>query len=393
MTIIQDYSFIQFYTPSRYDTYIDLGNGFSDTLDFCKSKGEVFWLEHKGLMWASTYKILNGKAELEKFEDIDIPLKTKNILVSALYTTHLYQALVWAKKYPEINFIVGGPAVISNLFILTEQLPNNLILTTKSVEDFFNLENFSYKWKIDIPITGEVVFAYTIDTSCYWGNCIYCNFTFCKNRVRKELEFEFKDINYNEHKIIRINTSSIRPNQIRNILPKLPRLEKTRYDLYLRFGNEELKALEDIKEHCSDLHIRFLVGIEFPSEKMLTFINKGITEKEIYNMLNLMKDQHSWECLLFIILGWEELENSDLQNLTSFIKRVPENCKIAVTRIFARPYTKLYNMYEKDKEQNIGPFHFGFTPKISNKKLELNLAAKEIILSYKNSIDFSRGLI
>jgi hypothetical protein len=394
MTTTKDCSFIQFYTPSRYDQYVDLGNGFSDTLDFCKNKGEVFWLEHKGLVWASTYKILNKKADLENFKNEKLPVKTKTIFISAIYITHLYQSYIWAKENPEIQFIVGGPAVISNLFILTEQLPPNLKLTEKSVEEFFGIEDFSNNWKIDIPIQfKEVVFSYTVDTSCYWGKCIYCNFTFCKRRIRKKFNFEFKDIIWDGNKIIRINTSATTNTQIKNILPALPRLEKTRYDFYLRFGKQELNSLKYIQKSCADLNLKILTGIEFPSDKMLSFFNKGITVKEIFDILPILEKQSNLIATLFIILGWEELENDDLVQLQKFIKHLPKNCKVAITRIFARPFTKLFEMYEREVEQQIGPFYLGFVPKLSKEKLKLNYEAKDIIFQHQNVVDFTKGLL
>lgn len=389
-------TFVQFYTPSRFSNYIDLGNGFSDTLDFCKSKGELVWMEHQGLAWASTVKMLSGKTELEKFEAVPAPTGDE-IYISALYIQQLYQALVWAKRNPAKEFIVGGPIVRGNLFRVLSELPKNLTLATETVEECFQIPNFSQKWDLEPPpLSSEkpIVFSWTIDTRCSWGKCIYCNFSSAKPRVRENIDFGWRDFHWNGPKIIRLNTTTTTPHQIRTILPFLPRLPNTRYDLYLRWGQPELDAFQEIENSISDLSFRFLVGVEFPSNRMLSFMQKGITEKEIENWLAFMTGRNSWEALVFIILGWPGLDlNTDLIPLKNFLRKIPLSCKIALTRIFARPNTILAKFFEPEIAQILGPFYLGFVPKLSPEKAMLNRLFRELILETPNTLDFTKGLL
>ena len=43
---MKDTLFIQFYSKTK-SGWFDLCNGFSDTYDLCKSKGDFFWMEHE----------------------------------------------------------------------------------------------------------------------------------------------------------------------------------------------------------------------------------------------------------------------------------------------------------------------------------------------------------
>jgi len=384
-------SFIQFYTPARHRKYIDLGNGFSDVLSYCKNRGEVHWVEHHGLIWASTYKMINNMMELDKFNDVPLPEHTDIVYISALYTTHLYQAYVWAKQYPEIQFVVGGPVLRSNIFELRGRLPKNLILSTKTLEELFEIDEFSCKWELNIPDVDErVVFSYTIDTSCYWGKCIYCNFSMCKDRIRQNPQYEFKGIK--EPKNIRINTSSTTPKQFKDIIPNLPVMDDTTYEFYMRFGNCELEALKSVDFGTNKF--KLMSGIEFPSDRMLKYMNKGITTQEIYNMLEFLENhQSNVSITTFIILGWNELTAKDIMNLQTYMDKLPNNCHISMTRLYARPYTKIHNIYEPYQIQQIGPFYLGFIPKIDKDKLELSRIARRIVNQYDNVMDYTKGLL
>ena len=137
---MKDTLFVQFY--SQWNIRLNkpvwaISNGFSDTYDLCKSKGDFYWVHQE---YDRQYcDIENVKTICEKEE---LPIRKGKVFVSATTTTHAYQAYVWAKKYPKINIVVGGPAIISGTFIYNS-LPKNLTFTKKSVEQYFNTPNFS----------------------------------------------------------------------------------------------------------------------------------------------------------------------------------------------------------------------------------------------------------
>lgn len=387
-------SFIQFYCPSRFQDYTDLGNGLSDTLDYCKERGNVHWVEQRGPEWATPYKMLVNKIDKDKFYNLELPEESDIVYISAIYSSHLYQAYVWAKKYPKIKFVAGGPAIRVDVFKLTKELPENLTLTDKSVEEYFGIENFSYKWKLEPPdINDNLIFCYAIDEKCYWNKCVYCNYVTCRSRVREKIDFEFKDLKSNGHRFVRINTASTTPKQIKELVPRFPKSTKNRYDLYMRFGRSELEAFKiaDIGES----RIKLTCGVEYPSDRMLKFMNKGVTKEEIFNMTKFLGQKGNIEATIFIILGWEELEYKDLTDLKKYLDIVPENFTIFINNLFVKPYTSLFDRYQPTMEEHIGPFFLGYIPKLSKEKKRLNLMARDLILKYKERkiVDWSRGIL
>jgi hypothetical protein len=211
--------FLQFANTLKLhnDSYLALGNGFSDTWDFCKQKGDLIWVKQKYTRWISSESINFCKQN-------NLPFNKGHVYVSSINIMNMYQIYNWAKRYPDITFIVGGPAVCTNLFTLTEKLPNNIILTKKTVEEYFEIENFSYHWKLEPPNfeSDGIAFAYTIDTQCYWGKCIFCGpHAMCVKRKRKNINFEFGEILYKKKMFIRLHSPSMSIKNIR-LLKHLP---------------------------------------------------------------------------------------------------------------------------------------------------------------------------
>ena len=145
---MKDTLFVQFYSQwkTRPNTYLwGIGNGFSDTYDLCKSKGDFHWIKHN--YDRQTFTTMDVIKDCKQEE---LPIKKGRVFVSATTTTQVYQAHIWAEKYPDVNFIVGGPAIITGTFTY-DLLPKNLMFTKKSVEEYFNVPNFSYEWKLRLP--------------------------------------------------------------------------------------------------------------------------------------------------------------------------------------------------------------------------------------------------
>jgi hypothetical protein len=392
---MRDTLFLQFYSKSRFSDYYDLGNGFSDTWELCKSKGDMIWFEYDGLLWSTVDALVRDIAPLWKCETVELPIKKGTIYVSALYVMHLYQCLVWAKKYPNIKFIVGGPAVRSDLYVVEEEMPSNLIITSQTVEELFSVPNFKYDWKLEVPdnVSGkDIIFSYTLDTSCYWSKCIYCNYAFCKQRIRDDITFGFENVEHDALKIVKLNSPSLTPKLLDDVIPRLPRNNDIKYDMYIRSCKAENDALKRVIRGTETLNMKFISGIEYPSDRVLKMLDKGITVKEILNTINIF-DKSSHELLLFIILFWDNLQESDLDDMEKFIDVLPHSVKIALTRIFVKPYTKLFDEYEPAKQVSIGPFYLGFIPKINQDQIELSKRAKQIIKRHPNLMDYTKGAI
>jgi hypothetical protein len=398
---MKDTIFVQFYSqwkaiPSK--TIWGISNGFSDTYDLCKSKGDFYWVKHNFDRQKDYIKNTMNVCEKE-----ELPIKKGNVFVSATTTTHAYQSYVWAKKYPDIDFVVGGPSIITKTFRY-DSLPKNLTFIEKSVEQYFNVPDFSYKWKLDLPKqilkdSLRFLFTYSIDTRCYWNKCIFCKYDkSSKNRIRNSFDFEFKDnVNTNKSKVVFLYTPSMTPKMMKTIIPKLPHRDDLRYILFMRSTKKENEALEEVLEKCKKGEgpqfdkILFEFGLEFPGNRMQNYMKKG---SSIENAINTIKIINKYKAKLYIslILGWPNLINQDVNEVEQFIKKIPKLNKdtymiMKIWRLFARVGTPLYDMVEKERDVNVGPFYSGFTIKLSKEQIILNNRVRDVLLNLDNVVD------
>lgn len=371
-----DTLFIQFYNyTGEPHNYYSLQNGFSETYDFCKNKGDFLWLDSS--------------------KDIILPISSGTVYASVTVVSNLYQIFLLAKEYPNINFIVGGPAV-NFPYKIKETLPKNFLMTTKSVEEWFGIENFSGKWKLEIedhiPKNSLIAFSYFLDNSCYWDKCIFCTYSKRNtNRYRKNLSFEFTDIKYTGNKIVRITTPTIKPKYIKTIFPILP--EDFKYRIFLRTCKAELESLRSVGKHNLK-NIMFTIGLEFPTSRMWNSMKKGYSQDTAIEILEFLEGR----VVVNFIVGWNNLKKEDLIELEKFMKRMPKKGKktyYGINNLFAMVGTEIHDSYEKLKDHFVGPFYMGFYPKLSKEQTYLNSEAKKIILNYtqeEGCEDKNRGL-
>ncbi len=392
--------FIQFFNPVK-ESYYDLCNGFSDTYDLCRDRGSLAWLTHE--------------SDSEKWYDQavyagrDLPIKEGTVYLSAVYLNHLYQAYVWAKDHPEIRFVVGGPVAAEQCgggngwnpvyFQLLPGIsfPSNLTFTGKSVEDWFGVPNFSGKWRLEVPEAvppqSPIYLSYTLDNRCFWRKCIYCNIArhdSTLERKRRTFGFEFKDLSHAGKKIIRLNTGSLTPAHIRTLIPSLPAREDLEYRMFMRPARPESTALKEVFNRWEGPHPNMMlgVGIEFPSNRMLSHVGKGFDTEEMLETLHLCASRGIRVNGNFI-LGWNNLTDGDLKELEIFFKKMPQGSVEAmqVRWLFAHPFTPIHEAYH-GKPIHLGPFYVGFRAELEQEHLEKNRIASEIVKTYSRKKGF-----
>ncbi len=363
--------FIQFYSAYNKEVYA-VYNGFSDTYDFCKNIGDFIWINENEM---HTYKF---------------PIKKGTIYVSAYFLKHLNQVVLWAKKNSNIKFIVGGPTIITDFNLDKYNFPLNIKLTTKSVEEYFGIPEFSQQWKLDInSIKHELkkyntlLFSYTLDTSCYWKKCIFCNYHFVNNRKRQIIEPTlFESINFNGIKQVRLNSPGISGKQIKKLLPNLKYKKDITYDFLMRCNKSEYEALKIVLDSYIKIpNLKIRLGIEFPSNRMLQYINKGFTVNDILKTMKLIKSYENIKLYTTFMIGWPNLIEEDINNLKNFITKIPKIDYVSLHKTFCAYNTKLYDMYikRKTKVSYEGQFLKGYYPDLTNEEIIINKRAKEII--------------
>ncbi|MFH1932998.1 MAG: hypothetical protein ABIN18_15580, partial [Pseudomonadota bacterium] len=356
---MRDTLFLQFYNKTK-SGYFDLCNGFSDTYYLCKSKGDFFWTEHE---------IDRTKWYLdETYENRELPISKGTVYISAIYMNHLYQSYVWAKENPNIRFIVGGPIAAERridengwhpVYVKVDSydmLPSNLEITGRSVEDWFEVPNFSGKWKFDVPEfvpnDSRVYFSYTLDNGCYWRKCVFCNIALHAKEVfrkRTHMKYEFEDMEHDGPKIVRLNTGSITTKYIREVLPELPHRNDIEYRLFVRPAKAENIALKEVLTEDGGRFPKLILGfgMEFPTNRMLRYIGKGCNMDELLEFLRLCHENKIHANANFI-LGWDNLIQDDIRELKNFMDSVPENSitTFQMRWLFAHPHTKVHDTYK-----------------------------------------------
>jgi radical SAM superfamily enzyme YgiQ (UPF0313 family) len=316
---------------------------------------------------------------------------------------------VWAKEYPDIKFVVGGPVAAerringegwSPVYVEMDRngsLPPNLQFTGKSVEDWFDVPNFSGKWKMDIPEQvpkdSPIYFSYTLDNRCYWSKCVYCNIALHAKeafRKRKDIHYEFKDVKHGGRKIVRLNTASITPQHIREVLPNLPRREDIEYRVFMRPARAENEALREVLGLWQgDLpKIMFGIGMEFPSDRMLKYACKGFSRQEMLETLEICVT-HGIRINVNFILGWNNLLERDIEELKDFMKAMPENAitNVQIRWLLAHPHTEIHDTYEGEPIK-LGPFYLGFQSEVNEQQMALNIRAGDVITDFSASKNF-----
>ena len=392
---MSDVLFVQFFSRSK-TSYWDLANGFSDTYDLCLDKGDFYWVEHE----AESRKWYFEETYLHRH----LPLDKGTVYISASYINHLYQAFVWAGQYPQIEFVVGGPVAASRgcssegwdplYFQIRDKavFPDNLTITGQSVEDMFAVPDFSGKWRLEVPeaVAGTEVpiyFSYTLDNGCYWGKCIYCNIKEAPRelfRRRNELGFEFEALTHPGRKIVRLNTGSITPGYIRRVFPDLPFGNNLEYRTFIRSAKAENQALRQVLKDKSRGFppLTLGIGIEYPSDRMLEFMGKGIGNEDILETLQICVE-HGIKVNGNVILGWGNLVQEDLKDLERFFERMPEGSMTTAQLrwLFAHPSTSIHEQYQGEPIY-LGPFYLGFSTEISPQQQKLNQEAVRMIQKY-----------
>ncbi|MDY6792605.1 MAG: hypothetical protein SWH54_15190 [Thermodesulfobacteriota bacterium] len=251
----------------------------------------------------------------ETYENRKLPINKGTVYISAIYMNHLYQSYIWAKEYPEIRFIVGGPIAAERridknrwhpVYVKVDSydmLPSNLKLTGQSVEDWFEVPNFSGKWRVDVPEfvpdDSRIYFSYTLDNGCYWRKCVFCNIALHAGEVfrkRKDMNYEFETMAHNGHKIVRLNTGSITTKYIREVLVELPRDHDLEYRLFVRPAKAENRALKEVLHKGGHKFPKLVLGfgMEFPPIVCWNISAKDVIQMKYWNFfVSVMKIEYT----------------------------------------------------------------------------------------------------
>jgi radical SAM superfamily enzyme YgiQ (UPF0313 family) len=274
-------------------------NGFSHTWNNCKKQGDMIWLKH-------------GE---------NPPVDKSRLFVSAWYKPDALEAERWARENPQLDVVVGGPLLTHYEITIGKDLKNFRQISRSDVEQGLDID--TSEWGLDIlPGYENVGYSFGIvkGIGCYWGKCYYCKYH--HKPVYREFE-TIPIIEYPGHKYIWLHTFSISPSMIKSIYSKLPNRPDVSYMTYMRADESILKALQYAFDRTKipTENLMFDLGIEVPSNRMLSWMKKGTTV-EAY--LKLIEFLGKCGCRLHfnLMTDWPQLTEEDVKEVGSFLTKL-----------------------------------------------------------------------
>jgi hypothetical protein len=173
------------------------------------------------------------------------------------------------------------------------------------------------------------------------------------------------------------------PEHIRKLLPMLPVTSDMEYRFFMRAAAAETRAMKEavatMGDNLPDCTLGF--GIEFPSDRMWQYLNKGTRMTDVLKTLEFCTET-GFKVNANVILGWINLTEQDIRDLEGFMQRLSGKTvtTLQLRWLFAHPYTLIYDTYDGvENSIRLGPFNCGFHVTVPPDQMELNLAAAQVI--------------
>lgn len=378
--------FIQFYDPQFYGALdiCTISNGFSNTFNFCKTKGDFIWVDRT------------------KSNEFQFPFRKGTVYLSLMFSHDLNQAIEWASQNPDIKFIGGGPTITSRSFPKKDTrfiAPKNLALTDMTVEQLFHIDHDKKQWGLDLTTIQNinnykgVYLCYSIADICYWNKCTFCPYQLIrKNYFKEDIDLSVLDnIKFNGIKIVKFSHPSMSKRYLDILFPQFYEDKNLIYDITARCDpsiyNSLKNHLNKLKKKNSSPKIRIGFGFEFPTDRMLKFMNKGITSKDAVQTLKILDNFDNVKVSGSFIIGWPYITKEDIKDLERFSRQVPKINAITIHRLRCQEGTQAYNIFleRKLKEEFIGNYSDGYDPYLTKEERKLNLEAAKIIASMSDN--------
>jgi len=365
--------FLQFYREEEYlygnDIIVNFLNGLSHVWDQIKNEGEIIWRD---------------------VDDIETPpIITDGIIYASVwYTKSLRLLYSWAQQYPKLEIFICGPIVSYYDLSLGKELSNFHSIRENAEDVFFN--GVTSDWKLEIPNTNKSIgynVSLTNGTGCYWGKCNFCNITKpLKYRTINKVPI----IDNDNLKFIWIHVYSMPPDLIKKLYPTFEDRKDVRYATYIRGDKYTAKALKETipKLSVDPKYLGFNIGIEFPTNKMLKYMNKGVTVEEYLYFIRIAAE-HNIRLHFNFILGWKPTDLEDIKGVECFLNNLFKISKpntitahiyplyVTENKLIMRDYTKEdLEVYERDFNIFIG------RPKLNSKEVEINNKLRKLYHSY-----------
>lgn len=177
----------------------------------------------------------------------------------------------------------------------------------------------------------------------------------------------------------------MKPEIMKKFIPNLPKEKDITYHVDFRSCPKETETIMNLfNEYGDNLpNLRCALGVEFPSEKIKTWFNKGWDFDSIKILTQELPKFKNIIVTIQLILSLPNIDRDDLTHLKEFISSINENCYIYVRKLWLRQGTKIYDLYGVTKNC--------YAPLTDEQKI-MNRKDLEIIKTFKGKVfDFTGG--
>lgn len=280
----------------------------------------------------------------------------------------------WAKRSPHQKFILGGPLVQMVTLCPIEKLPDNLILNSQMAETLFDKTPDPMNFKIVVPpeANAQLFYLFPYKTNCEWGKC-----KFCIEPKGEERKWSLKPLSDAPKGFVCISGPNMTVQDILDFRDVNTDGKVIR--IALRAEERNLKALEELAKVQNPDHFTLAIGVEFPSDRMLTLMRKGVTLDQYIKFLNGVNDL-GFRFGMSFIQDWGCLVPSDLEDAKRFFEGIKNVWSTKHTNLVVHTpmiaYTGNLNNYDKEQlDLNpvlMGPFLVGYYMKQDKEQERLN---------------------
>jgi radical SAM superfamily enzyme YgiQ (UPF0313 family) len=281
------------------------------------------------------------------------------VYVSCHYHGHLEIVFKWASKYPDNFFVCGGGLFdIARIRSSVKKIPDNVRLIGDSLQKYFGIER--NPWHMEFPYSDKQL-RYTFNNSsvCYWQKCNFCIAT-RRGRPYEDTQYDYSVLKSAPYGRVYLSNPSTPGPILKQILPLLSTY-KQNFTLFIRAGSEELNALKSIEPNWTKFY--FLIGVEYPSDRMLKIMNKGVTLRECMDMVTFLQSKGAG-LGIYMIYDWPKLTKNDLVEAKEFFSVVDKNANVI--------YRPLYHLRDLDDKLEGWTRFESYKPEMSKRAIEAN---------------------
>jgi hypothetical protein len=363
--------FLQFYREEDFlygpDRIVNFNNGLSLVWNQLKEQGEMVW---------------------RNVEEETIVATEGIIYASVWYSKSLRLLYKWAQTYSNLEVYVCGPLVLHYGIKLGKELPN-FHISNLNAEDLLCNGQIS-EWNLEVVETEKPI-GYSVALvdgyGCYWGKCRYCKIT---GKLKYRETYTVPVIDSPHKKFIWLHVYSMPPFFMKKLYPQFEKRDDVVYATYIRGDNYSTKALKEILPllKVDPKYLAFNLGIEYPSDKMLKYMNKGATVKDYLNFIEVCS-QNDIRLHFNFILGWKPTDYDDLDSMKYFLDKIsliskPNTITANVYPLTIMPDRKMseeYTLEDMDICETDYDVYVGLSKQTEKQKI-INSEIRKLINSY-----------